>query len=59
VDLLEEDETTPEGRARRIVNFWRRRGWLTNSTPIHVHPLDLAKLEELIALEIVKSRVSR
>jgi len=36
------------------VNFWRRRGWLSNSAPIHLHRLDLDKLEELIAAELEK-----
>lgn len=37
-------------RAKAIVDFWRKRGWLsTTAAPLHVHPLDLDKLEELIA----------
>ena len=39
-------------RAKKIVEFWRRRGWLSGSSPLHVHPLDLEKLEELIANEL-------
>lgn len=46
----------PRERARRLVEFWNRRGWLRNSTPMHVHPLDLAKLEELIAAELDEAR---
>lgn len=45
--------TQPEqsrSRAKAIVEFWRKRSWLsTSSAPLHVHPLDLDKLEELIA----------
>jgi hypothetical protein len=46
--------TTFQERARNIVKFWRRRGWLSNSAPIHLHQLDLDKLEELIAEELAK-----
>ena len=44
----ERDET--RAKARRLVTFWRNRDWLSsNSAPLHVHPLDLDKLEDLIA----------
>ena len=37
-------------RAKKIVEFWRKREWLSGGpAPLHVHPLDLDKLEELIA----------
>jgi hypothetical protein len=39
-------------RAKKIVEFWRRRAWLSGSAPLHVHPLDLEKLEELITAEL-------
>lgn len=45
-------DTSARGRARRIVEFWRLRGWLERGAPLHVHPLDLKKLEELIAEEL-------
>ena len=35
-------------RAREIVEFWKNRTWLQSNTPLHVHQLDLTKLEELI-----------
>ena len=50
----EQTDTTPEGKARRIVKFWHHREWLTSASSIHVHPLDLDKLEELIATELAK-----
>lgn len=34
------------------MDFWRRRGWLSSSSPVHVHPLDLTKLEDLIVAEL-------
>ena len=47
----EQDET--RAKARRLVNFWRNRKWLSaGSAPLHVHPLDLDKLEELIAVAL-------
>jgi hypothetical protein len=46
------DET--RATARRLVNFWRKREWLTGSAPLHVHPLDLDKLEDLIAAALVE-----
>ena len=46
------DQEDARERARRIVKFWKRRGWLTDAAPLHVHPLDLEKLEELIADEL-------
>lgn len=49
METLHETNPRHQARARRIVKFWRRRGWLSGSSPIHVHPLDLEKLEELIA----------
>ena len=54
MEAHDHDETTPQGRARQIVNFWRRRGWSKTASPIHVLPLDLDKLEELIADELIK-----
>jgi hypothetical protein len=39
-------------RAKKLVEFWNRRGWVTDGAPLHVHPLDLVKLEELIAREL-------
>lgn len=36
-------------RARDLVQFWHSRRWLSAPSPLHVHPLDLVKLEELIA----------
>jgi len=42
----------PRSRAEAIVEFWRKRGWLTGSAPMHIHPLDLRKLEELIENEL-------
>jgi hypothetical protein len=39
-------------RARRLVDFWRSRQWLRSPSPVHVHPLDLTKLEELITMEL-------
>lgn len=47
-----EHPETAHDRARRIVNFWRRRSWLSSASPIHVHPLDVDKLVELIAAEL-------
>jgi len=39
-----------QSQAREIVDFWHKRLWLTGgSAPLHIHPLDLEKLEELIA----------
>jgi hypothetical protein len=35
-------------RAKRIVEFWKNRKWLPSNSPLHVHQLDLTKLEELI-----------
>lgn len=43
------DHETARARARQIVEFWNARRWLPDATPLHVHPLDLAKLEQLIA----------
>jgi hypothetical protein len=41
-------------RAKEIVEFWRNRAWLSGSSaPLHVHPLDLDKLEELIATALI------
>jgi hypothetical protein len=39
-------------RARALVRFWHSRQWLPAPAPLHVHPLDLVKLEELIAAMI-------
>ena len=36
-------------RARRVVENWRERHYLPSPSPVHVHRLDLEKLEELIA----------
>lgn len=36
-------------RARQIVEVWRERRYLPSPSPIHVHRVDLDKLEELIA----------
>ena len=36
-------------RARQIVEAWRERRYLPSPSPIHVHRVDLDKLEELIA----------
>jgi hypothetical protein len=41
-------------RAKKIVEFWNRRGWIRGGAPLHVHPLDLDKLEELIARELAR-----
>jgi hypothetical protein len=46
-ERTERDET--RAKARRLVDFWRNRQWLQSSSPLHVHPLDLDKLEDLIA----------
>lgn len=51
--------TDPRTRAKAIVDFWRKRGWLSGSAPLHVHPLDLDKLEELIAQELDETTASR
>ena len=40
---------TARALARQIVDFWHGRRWLPAPAPMHVHPLDLAKLEDLIA----------
>lgn len=48
----------PKSRAKEIVNFWRRRGWLSGCAPLHVHPLDLDKLEDLIASALTEGRSS-
>lgn len=45
----------PKSRARQIVEFWRNRQWLQGSAPLHVHPLDLDKLEDLIASALAKN----
>jgi len=54
MDRSNHADTTPQGRAQWIVKFWRRREWLTGASPIHIHPLDLDKLEQLIAAELEK-----
>jgi hypothetical protein len=41
--------TEVQQRARALVRFWHERRWLSAPSPLHVHPLDLAKLEQLIA----------
>lgn len=41
--------TEAQQRARALVQFWHERRWLSAPSPLHVHPLDLAKLEQLIA----------
>jgi hypothetical protein len=46
-------EPVTQVRAKRLVDFWRNRKWLSSAAPIHaIHQLDLAKLEELIAEEL-------
>lgn len=35
-------------KAKAIVDFWKNRRWLQHPLPVHVHQIDLAKLEELI-----------
>lgn len=44
-----EDSEEARRRARALVRFWHSRQWLSAPSPLHVHPLDLVKLEELIA----------
>lgn len=39
----------PRTRARAIVEFWHNRRYLPSPSSLHVHPMDLGKLEELIA----------
>jgi hypothetical protein len=36
-------------RARQVVESWRERRYLPSPSPVHVHRLDLEKLEEMIA----------
>ena|GEM_PF-5496912 len=43
------EPTDRKAKARRIVDAWRERRYLPSPSPIHVHRLDLDKLEELIA----------
>jgi len=46
-------EQVTRARAKRLVDFWRNRKWLSSAAPIHdIHQLDLTKLEELIAEEL-------
>lgn len=46
-------EAVTQVRAKRLVEFWRNRKWLSSAAPIHaIHQLDLTKLEELIAEEL-------
>jgi hypothetical protein len=46
-------EAVTQVRAKRLVDFWRNRKWLSSAAPIHeIHQLDLTKLEELIAEEL-------
>lgn len=35
--------------AKRVVDDWRHRRWLQNASPIQLHPLDVTKLEEMVA----------
>lgn len=53
------DDKDPRSRAKSIVEFWNKRGWLSGSAPQHIHPLDLDKLEELIAQELEPTTASR
>jgi hypothetical protein len=46
-------------RAKKIVEFWNSRGWAQGASPLHVHPLDLDKLEELIAQELADAGQAR
>lgn len=48
------DDAHHRERAKKIVEFWNRRAWLRDAAPLHVHPIDLAKLEELIATELAR-----
>lgn len=43
------EDVDPKREAKRLVDQWRRRAWASGAAPIHVHPLDLTKLEEMIA----------
>ena len=45
-------------RAKEIVKFWKNREWLASQTPLHIHELDLTKLEELIAKALEDRRSS-
>lgn len=45
-------------RARALVRFWHGRQWLSAPSPLHVHPLDLAKLEELVAAALAGDGVN-
>jgi hypothetical protein len=36
-------------QAQAIVEFWHNRRYLPVPSSLHVHPMDLGKLEELIA----------
>ena len=37
------------------MTFWRNRDWLSpGSSPLQVHPLDLDKLEDLIATALAE-----
>jgi hypothetical protein len=42
-------------KAKEIVEFWKNRRWLQSSAPVHVHPLDLDKLEDLI-VDVLEDR---
>jgi len=45
-----------QAKAKRLVEFWRNRKWLSSATPIHsIYQLDLVKLEQLIADELTGS----
>ena len=48
---MDPDDTRPDARhrAQALVKFWHQRNWLTVPSSLHLHPLDLDKLEELIA----------
>lgn len=35
-------------KAKQIVDFWKNRRWLPSDAPLHLHQLDIVKLEELI-----------
>jgi hypothetical protein len=41
-------QTRSKIKAKAIVEFWKNRTWLPTTGPVHVHQLDLIKLEELI-----------
>ena len=45
-----------QAKAKRLVEFWRNRKWLSSAAPIHsIHQMDLVKLEQLIADELTGS----